>query len=88
MANLTSAGKNINDAVIANKKANAEIEQLKRIREYTKSKANQKIANASITPKIISYTPPEEGSSSSSAKLNKEQQSAIENLAQNLSKQN
>ena len=80
-ANLTSAGKNISDAVNTTKKANEEIEQLKRIRYYTKNKAN-----TSNATKIISYTPTEEGSSSST-KLNKQQESAIEKLAQNLSKQ-
>ena len=36
ISNVSTAGKNINDAINATKKMNAEIEQLKRIKEYTK----------------------------------------------------
>ena len=38
ISNVSTAGKNINDAINATKKTNAEIEQLKRIKEYTKIK--------------------------------------------------
>ena len=38
ISNVLTTGKNINDATNATKKVNAEIEQLKRIKEYTKLK--------------------------------------------------
>ena len=37
ISNVSTAGKNINDAINATKKTNAEIEQLKRIKEYIKN---------------------------------------------------
>ena len=38
ISNVSTAGKNINDAINATKNINAEIDQLKRIKEYTKLK--------------------------------------------------
>ena len=38
ISNVSTAGKNINDAINATKKINAEINQLKRIKENTKLK--------------------------------------------------
>ena len=43
ISNVSTAGKNINDAVNATKKINAEIDQLKRIKEYTKLKIKNQI---------------------------------------------
>ena len=88
ISNVSTAGKNINDAVNATKKINAEIDQLKRIKEYTKLK-NKK-------PNIIKYEPNSNQTSTTnklaSAKANSvtqldaQQKAAIESLTKNLSK--
>ena len=41
ISNVSTAGKNINNAINATRKINAEIDQLKRIKEYTKLKTKK-----------------------------------------------
>ena len=102
ISNVSTAGKNISDAIIATKKISAEIDQLKRIKEYSKLK-NKK-------PNIIKYEPNSNGSlnrfqhqtstaNSNNGSLNRfqhqtlttnkldaQQKAAIQSLAKNLSK--
>ena len=77
-ANVAGATKNIVDAVNSTKKVNAEIDQLKKIKDYRANKIKEK-------EKIITYTPivPQ---TKSDKQLNQQQQNAIESLAKNLSK--
>ena len=78
ISNVSTAGKNINDAINANKKTNAEIEQLKRIKEYSRLK-NKK-------PNISKYEPNLNNQTSTTNKLDAQQKAAIQSLAKNLSK--
>ena len=77
ISNVSTAGKNINDAINATKKINAEIDQLKRIKEYTKLKNKN--------PNIIKFEP-NSNQTSTTNKLDAQQKTAIESLAKNLSK--
>ena len=86
ISNVSTAGKNIKHAINATKKTNAEIEQLKRIKEYTKLK-NKK-------PNIIKYEPNlnnqtsttnSNNQTSTTNKLDAQQKAAIQSLAKNLS---
>ena len=81
-ANVAGASKNIVNAVNSTKKLNAEIEQLKKIKEYRKNKTKEK-------EQVITYTPTETNKPSTAgtnSQLNQQQQNAIESLAKNLSK--
>ena len=65
------------------KKLNAELEQLKRIKNYTKLKQDKPIP---VVNKTISYKPTET-SSTNVSQLDNQQKAAVESLAKNLSKQ-
>ena len=58
-ANVASAGKNIGDAVNSTRRINAEIDQLKKIKEYRAKLAlqNRRLMSAKEKEPIITYTP-------------------------------
>ena len=89
-ANVAGATKNIVDAVNSTKKLNAEIDQLKKIKEYREKLTLQ---NRNNKPKekeqVITYTPTDTNkplTAGINSQLNQQQQNAIESLAKNLSK--
>ena len=84
ISNVSTAGKNINDAVNATKKINAEIKQLERIKKYTKYKNIKK-------PNIIKYEPNKNQTLTTNklpgdTQLDAQQKAAVQSLAKNLSK--
>ena len=91
-ANTASAAKYITDAVNSTKKLNAEIDQLKRIKEYRskketeKEKIKEKIKEREKEP-TITFTPENNKMSiQKTSTLNQQQKNAIENISKNLSK--
>ena len=87
-ANTASAVKNITDAVNSTKKLNAEIDQLKRIKEYRSKKETEKekIKEREKEP-TITFTPENNKMSiQKTSTLNQQQKNAIENISKNLSK--
>ena len=83
-ANTVSAVKNITDAVNSTKKLNAEIDQLKRIKEYRSKKETEKEKEKEPT---ITFTPENNKMLiQKTSTLNQQQKNAIENLSKNLSK--
>ena len=87
-ANTASAAKNITDAVNSTKKLNAEIDQLKRIKEYRSKKETEKekIKEREKEP-TITFTPENNKMSiQKTSTLNQQQKNAIENISKNLSK--
>ena len=80
-ANAAGATKNIVDAVNSTKKLNAEIDQLKKIKEYRKNRTKEK-------EQVITYNPEtNKNPIKKTETLNQQQQNAVESLAKNLSKQ-
>ena len=77
-ANTANAIKSINDAVNSTKKVNAEIDQLKRIREYNLKKTKEKEKEKEKEP-IITHL------KQNTSTLNQEQKNSLETLAKNLS---
>ena len=87
-ANTASAAKSITDAVNSTKKLNAEIDQLKRIKEYRSKKETEKekIKEREKEP-TITFTPENNKMSiQKTSTLNQQQKNAIENISKNLSK--
>ena len=86
-ANVAGATKNIVDAVNSTKKLNAEIDQLKKIKEYReKLTQNNKPKEKE---QVITYTHADTNKPLTvgiNSQLNQQQQNAIESLAKNLSK--
>ena len=85
ISNVSTAGKNINDAINATKKTNAEIEQLKKIKEYTKLK-NKKPNIIKYEPNLNQTSTTNSNQTSTTNKLDAQQKAAIQSLAKNLSK--
>ena len=87
-ANVAGASKNIVDAVNSTKKVNAEIDQLKKIKDYRANLLQNQKNKIKEKEEIITYTPIERNKplTGSDKQLNQQQQNAIESLAKNLSK--
>ena len=88
-ANTASAAKYITDAVNSTKKLNAEIDQLKRIKEYRSKKETEKekIKEREKEP-TITFTPENNKMSiQKTSTLNQQQKNAIENISKKLIKE-